>query len=162
MVPYLWHLVSYIPRCRGHRRGCFYIRRRLRRVGAHCKDSARRVQLSLLKLPSRSLSYANRPAPLLPIQYYIYTREDKRPRSRPTLDSPWHKRARFGEVEQKSYLCISRKRKSAGFSSFRVLGGQLSYMSEKIILYDRKNYKQARENLLGDNFYEVLYRENFL
>ena len=105
---------------------------------------------------------ANRPAPLLPIQYYIYTREDKRPRSRPTLDSPWHKRARFGEAEQKSYLCISRKRKSAGFSSFRVLRGQLSYMSGKIVLYDRKNYKQARENLLGDNFYEVLYREKFL
>ena len=115
----------------------------------------------IMKLPSRSLSYANRPAPLLPIQYYIYTREDKRPRSRPTLDSPWHKRARFGEAEQKSYLCISRKRKSAGFSSFRVLRGQLSYMSGKIVLYDRKNYKQARENLLGDNFYEVLYREKF-
>ena len=128
---------------------------------ARCKDSARRVQLSLLKLPSRSLSYANRPAPLLSIQYYIYTREDKRPRSRPTLDSPWHKRARFGEAEQKSYLCISRKRKSAGFSSFRVLRGQLSYMSGKIVLYDRKNYKQARKNLLGDNFYEVLYRKIF-
>ena len=28
-------------------------------------------------------------------------------------------------------------------------------MSGKIVLYDR-------ENLLGDNFYEVLYRENFL
>ena len=35
-------------------------------------------------------------------------------------------------------------------------------MSGKIVLYERKNYKQARENLLGDNFYEVLYRENFL
>ena len=35
-------------------------------------------------------------------------------------------------------------------------------MSGKIVLYDRKNYKQARENLLGDTFYEVLYRENFL
>ena len=46
------------------------------------------------------------------------------------------------------------------FSRFK--GGQLSYMSGKIVLYDRKNYKQARENLLGDNFYEVLYRENFL
>ena len=132
-----------------------------KRSGA-LKDSARRVQLSLLKLPSRSLSYANRPAPLHPIQYYIYTREDKRPRSRPTLDSPWHKRARFGEAEQKSYLCISRKRKSAGFSSFRVFRGKLSYMSEKIILYDRKNYKQARKNLLGDNFCEVQDSENFL
>ena len=40
--------------------------------------------------------------------------------------------------------------------------GQLSYMSEKIILYERKNYKQARENLLLYNFYEVLYRKIFL
>ena len=35
-------------------------------------------------------------------------------------------------------------------------------MSGKIILYERKNYKQARENLLLYNFYEVLYREIFL
>ena len=35
-------------------------------------------------------------------------------------------------------------------------------MSEKIILYDRKNYKQARKNLLLYNFSEVLYREKFL
>ena len=35
-------------------------------------------------------------------------------------------------------------------------------MSEKIILYERKNYKQARENLLLDSFYEVLYRKIFL
>ena len=40
--------------------------------------------------------------------------------------------------------------------------GQLSYMSEKIILYERKNYKQARENLLLYNFHEVLYRKIFL
>ncbi|MGM9655739.1 MAG: hypothetical protein ACI3ZA_01050, partial [Alloprevotella sp.] len=75
---------------------------------------------------------------------------------RSVLDSPWHKRARFGEAEQKSYLCISRKRKSAGFSSFLVLRGQLSYMSGKIVLYDRKNYKQARKNLLLYNFSDVL------
>ena len=35
-------------------------------------------------------------------------------------------------------------------------------MSGKIVLYERENYKQTRKNLLGDNFYEVLYRENFL
>ena len=35
-------------------------------------------------------------------------------------------------------------------------------MSGKIVLYDRKNYKQARKNLLLDNFSEVLYREKFL
>ena len=42
-------------------------------------------------------------------------------------------------------------------------------MSAKTILYDRKNYKQARENLLLesfrealDNFSEAPFRENFL
>ena len=39
-----------------------------------------------------------------------------------SLDSPWHNRARFGETGCLFYLCISKKRKSAGFSSFRVLG----------------------------------------
>ena len=121
------------------------------------------MQLSLLKLPSRSLSYANRPAPLLSAQYYLYTRA-RGTSNKPylCLASPWHNLEVFGETEEKSYICNSRKRKSAGFSSFRVLRGQLSYMSGKIVLYDRKNYKQARENLLGDNFYEVLYRENFV
>ena len=36
------------------------------------------------------------------------------------LASPWHNRARFGETGCLSYLCISRKRKSAGCSSFCV------------------------------------------
>ena len=119
----------------------------------------------LIRERSKSASGALQKAPRSCFPYniiYIRARGDKRQRPRPALDSPWHKRARFGEAEQKSYLCISRKRKSAGFSSFRVLRGQLSYMSGKIVLYDRKNYKQARENLLGDNFYEVLYREKFL
>ena len=35
-------------------------------------------------------------------------------------------------------------------------------MNGKIVLYDRKNYKQACKNLLGDNFYEVQDSENFL
>ena len=35
-------------------------------------------------------------------------------------------------------------------------------MNGKIVLYDRKNYKQARKNLLLDSFSEVLYREKFL
>ncbi|MFW5604339.1 MAG: hypothetical protein ACOCNJ_06755, partial [Bacteroidales bacterium] len=51
---------------------------------------------------------------------------------------------------------------SAGFSSFRVFRGKLSYMSGKIILYDRKNYKQARKNLLLYNFSDVLLSENLL
>ena len=29
-------------------------------------------------------------------------------------------------------------------------------MSGKIVLYERENYKQARKNLLGDNFSDVL------
>ena len=156
------NIVADVPlKCRANERNQVYLKWRANERRAELVR-AMPSAADIMKLPSRSLSYANRPAPLLSIQYYIYTRVDKRPRSRPTLDSPWHKRARFGEAEQKSYLCISRKRKSAGFSSFRVLRGQLSYMSGKIVLYDRKNYKQARENLLGDNFYEVLYREKFL
>ena len=39
-----------------------------------------------------------------------------------TFDSPRHKRAGFGETVRKAYLCISEKRKSTGFSSFRVFG----------------------------------------
>ena len=35
-------------------------------------------------------------------------------------------------------------------------------MSGKIVLYDRENYKQARENLLLYNFPDVLESENFL
>ena len=35
-------------------------------------------------------------------------------------------------------------------------------MSEKIILYDRENYKQARKNLLLYNFSDVLLSENLL
>ena len=35
-------------------------------------------------------------------------------------------------------------------------------MSGKIVLYERENYKQARKNLLLDNFSDVLYREKFL
>ena len=35
-------------------------------------------------------------------------------------------------------------------------------MSEKIILYDRENYKQARKNLLLYNFPDVPDSENFL
>ena len=35
-------------------------------------------------------------------------------------------------------------------------------MSAKTILYERKNYKQARKNLLLYSFYEVLDSENYL
>ena len=39
-----------------------------------------------------------------------------------TFDSPRHKWARFVETVRKAYLCISEKRKGAGFSSFRIFG----------------------------------------
>ena len=39
-----------------------------------------------------------------------------------TFDSPRHKWARFVETVRKVYLCINEKRKSTGFSSFRVFG----------------------------------------
>ena len=35
-------------------------------------------------------------------------------------------------------------------------------MSGKIVLYERENYKQARKNLLLDNFSDVQDSENFL
>ena len=61
-------------------------------------------------------------------------------RATPAFASPRHNPARFGETDEKSYLCISRKRKSAGFSSFCVFGAnypiwaeKLSYMAVKII-----------------------------
>ena len=57
-----------------------------------------------------------------------------------TFASPWHNWAHFGETDLSYYLCFSRKRKSAGFSSFRVFGAnyliwaeKLSYMAVKII-----------------------------
>ena len=81
---------------------------------------------------------------------------------RPVLDSPWHNWARFGGTRGKPYLCLGKKRKGTGLSSFRVFRGKLSYMSGKIILYDRKNYKQARKNLLLYNFSEVLLSKNLL
>ena len=83
---------------------------------------------------------------------YIYNIVCFPPSRRLPLASPWHKRAGFGGTARKVYLCTGRRRKSAGFSSFRVLRGKLSYMSAKTILYDRKNYKQARKNLLLDSF----------
>ena len=58
----------------------------------------------------------------------------------PHFASRRHNWARFGGTARNAYLCLSRKRKSAGFSSFRVFGltilyerKKLSYMSVKII-----------------------------
>ena len=46
--------------------------------------------------------------------------------------SAWHDLARFGGMEGKAYLCFSRKRKSAGFSSFCVFGQTILYEREKL------------------------------
>ena len=48
------------------------------------------------------------------------------------IASPRHNRARFGETDEKSYLCISRKRKSAVFSSFCVFGANYPIWAEKL------------------------------
>ena len=55
-----------------------------------------------------------------------------------------------------------RKEEERGFFLFLRFWGKLSYMSGKIILYDRENYKQDRKNLLLYNFHDVLLSENFL
>ena len=54
-----------------------------------------------------------------------------------------------------------QKEEERGLFLFLRFWGKLSYMSGKIILYDRENYKQARKNLLLDSFYEVLESEKF-
>ena len=51
-----------------------------------------------------------------------------------TFASPWHNWAHFGETDLSSYLCLSRKRKSAGFSSFRVFGANYRKLSQKEFL----------------------------
>ena len=53
-------------------------------------------------------------------------------RATPVFASPRHNRARFGETVQKAYLCTSRKRKSAGFSSFCVFGANYPIWAEKL------------------------------
>ena len=49
-----------------------------------------------------------------------------------TFASPWHNWARFGKTDYSSYLCLSRKRKSAGFSSFCVFGANYPIWAEKL------------------------------
>ena len=65
----------------------------------------------------------------------------------------WRNRRKTIHLQQQK----EEERRLFLFSRFR---GQLSYMSGKIVLYDRKNYKQARENLLLYNFPDVLESEN--
>ena len=55
-----------------------------------------------------------------------------------------------------------RKEEERGLFLFLRFWGKLSYMSGKIILYDRENYKQGRKNLLLYNFHDVLLSENSL
>ena len=73
--------------------------------------------------------------------------------------------AQLGAFWQNGTKSISlHQRKEAVHRLFLFLRfwGKLSYMSGKIILYDRENYKQGRKNLLLDNFHDVLLSENFL
>ena len=49
-----------------------------------------------------------------------------------TFASPWHNWVHFGETDLSSYLCLSRKRKSAGFSSFCVFGANYPIWAEKL------------------------------
>ena len=48
--------------------------------------------------------------------------------------NPWHNAARFGITGKKAYLCLSKKRKGAGLSSFRVFGANYPIWAGKIIL----------------------------
>ena len=48
--------------------------------------------------------------------------------------SPWHNAVRFGITGKKAYLCLSKKRKGAGLSSFRVFGANYPIWAGKIIL----------------------------
>ena len=48
--------------------------------------------------------------------------------------SPWHNWARFGGTRGKPYLCLGKKRKGAGLSSFRVFGANYPIWAGKIIL----------------------------
>ena len=68
----------------------------------------------------------------------------------------------FWQNGTKSISLHQRKEEERGLFLFSRFWGKLSYMSGKIVLYDRENYKQGRKNLLLDNFHDVLLSENFL
>ena len=68
----------------------------------------------------------------------------------------------FWQNGTKSISLHQRKEEERGLFLFLRFWGKQSYMSGKIILYDRENYKQGRKNLLLDNFHDVLLSENFL
>ena len=68
----------------------------------------------------------------------------------------------FWQNGTKSISLHQRKEEERGLFLFLRFWGKLSYMSGKIILYDRENYKQGRKNLLLYNFHDVLLSENSL
>ena len=68
----------------------------------------------------------------------------------------------FWQNGTKSISLHQQKEEERRLFLFLHFGGKLSYMSGKIILYDRENYKQGRKNLLLDNFHDVLLSENSL
>ncbi|MFW5566935.1 MAG: hypothetical protein ACOCNS_00320 [Bacteroidales bacterium] len=62
----------------------------------------------------------------------------------------------------KSISLHQRKEEEHRLFLFLRFWGKQSYMSGKIILYDRENYKQGRKNLLLYDFHDVLLSENSL
>ncbi|MCI6485160.1 MAG: hypothetical protein MSA20_02795 [Bacteroidales bacterium] len=67
----------------------------------------------------------------------------------------------LAERHKKHIFASAERGRAQAFPLFAFLG-KLSYMSGKIILYDRENYKQGRKNLLLYNFHDVLLSENSL
>ena len=80
------------------------------------------------------------------------------PLALPARGTTWRVLAEWGE----KHIFALDKEEGLGLFLFSRFWGKLSYMGEKIILYDCENYQQARQNLLLDNFPEVLYREKLL
>ena len=68
----------------------------------------------------------------------------------------------FWQNGTKSISLHQQKEEEHRLFLFLRFWGKLSYMSGKIVLYDRENYKQGRKNLLLYNFHDVLLSENFL
>ena len=68
----------------------------------------------------------------------------------------------FWRNRTKSLSLHQQKEEERRLFLFLRFWGQLSYMSGKIVLYERENYKQARKNLLLYNFSEVLLSKNLL
>ena len=82
-------------------------------------------------------------------------------RPAPGVCQPAAQLGAFWQNGTKSISLHQRKEEEPVLFLFSHFWGKLSYMSGKIILYDRENYKQGRKNLLLYNFHDVLLSENF-